>query len=59
VQRPAAALPHDRLNDLTHGTRGDQAADRLVLEERLVVDVLDDPREQDPGSGEQRAEREG
>ena len=58
MERAAAALPHHRLDDLAERPRGDQAADGLVLEERLAVDVVEDARKQDPGAGQQRAHRE-
>ena len=58
VERAAAALPHDRLDHLAERTGGDQAADGLVLEERLPLNVVDEAREQDPGARQQRADRE-
>ena len=58
VERAAAAPPHMTVSMTSPSGGGDQAADGLVLEERLAVDIVDDAREQDPGAGEQRAERE-
>ena len=58
VERRTAPLPEDGDDDLGQRAGRDEAADRLVLEERLPVHVGDDPREQDPDPGRDAADGE-
>jgi hypothetical protein len=45
VERRSAPVPQRRDDDLAHRPRSDQAGDSLVLEERLAVDIRNEPDE--------------
>ncbi len=55
MERPASALPHDRLDHLGERTDGDEPGDGLVLEQRLSANVGRDPGEEERGRSEHRA----